>query len=138
MPMPGEIAAPSLALPLKARMAHATALEGYCLIYDVNGRKLATVGPGADAEKRASEMVDACNVRPALTAGLQSIVLQCERSPDPAAGMVKRMAQALIAQIGATYGLPAAGAEGLAPVPPEGRSHAPQSTGHAPDHAGAP
>ena len=64
MALPSETCAPSLALPLSCKPSENTALEGYWIIVDRNGRKLALVYPAADAERRAGEIVAACNFQP--------------------------------------------------------------------------
>mgnify|MGYP001612868939 CR=1 FL=1 len=76
MSLPSEVLAPSLALPLTCRAAIDLAIPGHWLIYDANGRKIAVLGPEADAEQRATEMVRAANAQPAL-AELQSALRDC-------------------------------------------------------------
>lgn len=85
MTLPSETRSPNLALPLTTKPAHqATAMDGFWLIHDAGGRRLAAVGPGEDAERRAKEMVAACNASPALVDALQFVQrwLDGGKTPD--------------------------------------------------------
>lgn len=113
MALPSETCLPSLALPLEHRPSISAAR---CWnILDANMRKICVVGPGEDAERRAAEMVQACNAMPALIAEMRQALRQwkmyaeitderdiaTEKSPEAS---MYRIAQAALAQAEASHG----------------------------------
>jgi hypothetical protein len=66
MALPSETHAPELAVPLRVEPAKQAHLTGYYTLVDAGGRRLGVIGPDADAELRARQIVEAVNAYPEL------------------------------------------------------------------------
>lgn len=96
MALPSEIMARELPLPLTHRPAQDLAAPGYHLIHDAGGRRLALLGPEADAQLRARQIIQACNAFPDLKRTLRDCIACIEavdKWPEPVPGLADRLAR---------------------------------------------